>query len=88
MQPFEHAGLVRAERAAALQHERDRLVRQRARGGRCAGLVMQVRRIDGLLFGAGVRLHCMNQPWLTMNDWPVSAALGKADRNSTVCATS
>ena len=32
--------------------------------------------------------HCMNQPWLTTTDWPVSAALGKADRNSTVCATS
>ncbi|CAB3774372.1 hypothetical protein LMG30113_07570 [Burkholderia paludis] len=30
----------------------------------------------------------MNQPWLTTNDWPVSAALGNADRNSTVCATS
>ncbi|WP_221624861.1 hypothetical protein, partial [Burkholderia sp. Bp9010] len=29
---------------------------------------------------AGAR-YCMNQPWLTTNDWPVSAALGNAERN-------
>lgn len=57
VQPFEYAGLVSAERAAALQDERDRFVWQRPRRCRCTGLVSQVRRIDGLLFCTRVRFH-------------------------------
>ena len=32
--------------------------------------------------------YCMNQPWLTTSDWPVSALEGKAAKNSAVSATS
>ena len=29
--------------------------------------------------------YCMNQPWLTTSDWPVSALVGKAAKNSATC---
>src|ERR1700676_4150083 len=35
-----------------------------------------------------VPLYCINQPWLTTNDCPVSAAVGKAARNNVVWAIS
>src|SRR6185312_14020081 len=68
VQRLEHAGLVGAECAAALQHQRD--------GAVVAGYRFRQRR------------HCMNQPWLTTIDWPVSAAEGKVARYSAVCAMS
>src|SRR5262245_12076739 len=32
--------------------------------------------------------HCMNQPWLTTTDWPVSAVVGKAANSTASSATS
>jgi hypothetical protein len=34
------------------------------------------------------RAHCMNQPWLTTSDCPVSALLSKPAKNTAVSATS
>jgi hypothetical protein len=36
----------------------------------------------------GSTRHCMNQPWLTTNDWPVSAFDGNEANNNATSATS
>ena len=38
--------------------------------------------------GASASPYCMNQPWLTTRDWPVSALLGKLAKSSATSATS
>lgn len=65
---LEHTSLIGTERAATLQHQNDGAVIADYRGGQ------GVRRI------MADHHYCMNQPWLTTIDWPVSAADGKVAR--------
>ena len=66
---------TRASRPAAPQPSR--LGGRGGRGGRTGA------QRDGRAPG-----YCMNQPWLTTSDWPVSALLGKAANSRATLATS
>ena len=81
MKPLKDARLIGAERAAALQHQRDGFVGRQldvpagTRGG-CAGAPPSSS--PAAPTRARLRLrsrhrappYCMYQPWLTINDWP------------------
>src|SRR5262249_13654419 len=91
------ARLIGAQRPAALQHQHPPLRPLLGRGRR-PGLFRgggPLRR--GPLCRGSLRRgsagpprlrYCMNQPWLTTRDWPVSALLGKLAKSTATSATS
>ena len=89
------AGLIGAERAAALEHQHaflgtlHRWFGGHSAAGRRPGGCPVAGRLGLGWLGHGPPLgYCMNQPWLTTRDWPVSALLGKLAKRRATSATS